>query len=104
MTQSRESAIPWFIWCAVWSVTSAMVGTHWDIAWHRSIGRDTFWSPPHMLIYACGVIGGLTAAALIFGATFGPRERADTSVRVWGFRGPLGAFMMAWGGTAMLVS
>jgi len=21
---------------------------HWDISWHRSIGRDSFWTPAHM--------------------------------------------------------
>ena len=26
------------------------------------------------------------------------------SVKIWGFRGPLGAFICAWGGLAMLVS
>jgi len=87
------------------AVTSAIFGAHWDIAWHRSIGRDTFWSPPHMAIYLCGVVGAATAIALIFGTTFGKRARlAPASVRVWGFRGPLGAFVMAWGGVAMLTS
>jgi hypothetical protein len=94
----------WHLVLAVIAVTSAMVGVHWDIAWHRSIGRDTFWSPPHLLIYTCGIVGGLTAAALIFKTTFGDPRGQDTSVRVWGFRGPLGAFMMAWGGAAMIVS
>ena len=28
----------------------------------------------------------------------------DVSVRIWGLRGPLGAFISAWGGVAMLVS
>ena len=40
--------IPWFIWLALISVSSAVLGAQWDIAWHRSIGRDTFWSPPHI--------------------------------------------------------
>ena len=32
------------------------------------------------------------------------RRCAHVSVRIWGFRGPLGAFICAWGGLAMLVS
>ena len=28
----------------------------------------------------------------------------EASVKMWGFRGPLGAFITAWGGIAMLVS
>ena len=58
-----------------------------------------------MAISACGVLAGLSAAYLIFSATFGKRSPlAAVSVNIWGFRGPLGAFICAWGGLAMLVS
>ena len=58
-----------------------------------------------MAIYACGVLAGLSAAYLIFAATFGSNSPlAAVSVNIWGFRGPLGAFICAWGGLAMLVS
>ncbi len=97
--------IPWYLWCAALAVTSAYVGGYWDISWHRSIGRDTFWSAPHMAIYACGVLAGITAGYLIFSTTFGKNaELKDVSVRIWGLRGPLGAFICAWGGFAMLAS
>ncbi len=106
--QSRAAslpAIPWYLWASILGVTSAMVGVEWDISWHRSIGRDTFWTPPHMAIYLCGVIAGISSAYLILATTFGklPQVRA-ASVRMWGFYGPLGAFITAWGGVAMLVS
>jgi hypothetical protein len=52
--------VPWYIWAGSLAVTSASIGGHWDVAWHRSIGRDTFWTPAHMAIYACGVIAGIT--------------------------------------------
>lgn len=97
--------IPWYLWCAALAVTSAYVGGYWDISWHRSIGRDTFWSAPHMAIYACGILAGITAGYLIFSTTFGKNsELSDVSVRIWGLRGPLGAFICAWGGFAMLAS
>jgi hypothetical protein len=99
-----RTAIPWPIGCSVLGVTSAMVGVHWDISWHRSIGRDAFFTPPHMAIYLSGVLAGIVAASLILGTTFGSRERQASSVRVFGFRGPLGAFVLAWGGIAMLTS
>jgi len=84
---------------------SALVGGHWDISWHQSIGRDTFWTPPHLLIYLCGILAGISSAYLILGTTFGGHAGARAaSVRLWGFRGPLGAFLCAWGGIAMLVS
>jgi hypothetical protein len=100
-----RTRIPWYLWCAAAASTSAYVGGYWDISWHRSIGRDTFWSPPHLAIYACGVLAGLAAAYLIFTTTFsknGPLK--DVSVRIWGFSGPIGAFICAWGGVAMLTS
>ena len=58
-----------------------------------------------MAIYACGVLAGLSAAYLIFTTTFRKESPlAAVSVKIWGFRGPLGAFICAWGGLAMLVS
>ena len=100
-----KERIPWYLWCAALAVTSAYVGGYWDIAWHRSIGRDSFWSAPHMAIYACGILAGISAGYLIFSTTFGRNpEHKDVSVRIWGLRGPLGAFICAWGGVAMLAS
>jgi len=100
-----HTAIPWYLWASVIGVTSAMIGVHWDISWHRSIGRDTFWTAPHLAIHLCGVIAGISSAYLILATTFGklPDVR-KASVRMWGFYGPLGAFITAWGGVAMLTS
>src|SRR5579872_2015512 len=95
----RTSTVPWYIWLAVLSVTSAMVGVHWDISWHRSIGRDTFWTPAHIAIYLCGVLAGICCGYLILSTTLrtaAPLRAA--SVKIWGFYGPLGAFIAAWGG------
>jgi hypothetical protein len=102
---AEESATPWYVWCVVAAVTSALLGAHWDIAWHRSIGRDTFWTPAHVMIYLCGVLAGIACGYLILATTFGSDERARAaSVKMWGFRGPLGAFIASWGGVAMLTS
>ena len=104
-TVSRQTSVPWYLWCSALAVTSAYVGGYWDISWHRSIGRDSFWSAPHMAIYACGVLAGIASAYLIFSTTFGRRASLrDVSVRIWGLSGPLGAFICAWGGLAMLAS
>jgi len=105
MITSSRDRIPWYLWCAALAVTSAYLGGYWDISWHRSIGRDSFWTAPHLAIYACGILGGIVAAYLILNTTFN-RDSAlrDASVRIWGLRGPVGAFICAWGGIAMLVS
>jgi len=101
----RSSGIPWYIWCAVLAVTSSMIGGHWDISWHSSIGRDTFWTPAHMAIYLGGVLAGVAFGFLILSTTFSrSAPLAQSSVHIWGFRAPLGAFIAAWGGIAMLTS
>jgi len=102
---ASPSRIPWFLWCSALAVASAYIGGYWDISWHRSIGRDSFWTPPHLGIYACGVLAGASAAYLIFTTTF-RRDAAlrPVSVRIWGLSAPIGAFLAAWGGLAMLVS
>ena len=82
-----------------------MIGVHWDISWHRSIGRDTFWKPAHLAIHFCGVLAGITCGWLILHTTLARESPLrGASVRIWGFRGPLGAFIAAWGGIAMITS
>ncbi len=91
----------------LFGATSIVLGVLWDISWHRTIGRDTFWTPAHLAIYLGGVLGGLTAAWLILRGTFGAggdeRERSG-AVGIWGMRGPLGAWVCAWGALAMVTS
>lgn len=86
------------------ALTSAAIGIQWDISWHVSIGRDAFWSPPHVAIYLGGVLAGLISARCVAAATFGSAAARAASVQVLGLRGPLGAFVAGWGGLAMLVS
>ena len=101
----RGKSIPWYLWCVALAVTSVTIGAHWDVSWHRSIGRDTFWTPAHLAIYLCGVLAGICCGYLILNTTFRrPAELVASSVSVFGFRGPLGAFLAAWGGVAMLTS
>ena len=99
-----SNRIPWYLWLAAFGVTSAMIGVHWDISWHRSIGRDTFWTAPHLAIQLCGIIAAITCGFLILGTTFTKSPLRDSSVSIFGFRAPLGAFVMAWGGFAMISS
>jgi hypothetical protein len=102
---AKQAGIPWYLWCAAVAVTSVTIGAHWDVSWHRSIGRDTFWTPAHMAIYLCGMLAGITCGYLILNTTFRrPPEMTASAVHVFGFSGPLGAFLAAWGGVAMLTS
>ena len=101
----RATTIPWYIWSSLLAVTSTTVGLYWDISWHIGIGRDTFWTPAHVAIQLGAVITGLSCAYLILHTTFaGDASGNKNSVRIWGLRGPLGAFIAAWGGFCMLTS
>ena len=100
----RAVSVPWYITTCVIAITSASIGGIWDISWHKSVGRDTFWTAPHMLIYLCGVLAGISCGYLILSNSFGHPATQAGSVRIWGFRGPLGAFVCAWGGVAMITS
>ena len=40
----------------------ALWGTYWDDAWHTDIGRDTFWSPPHLFLFGGVAIAGIGVA------------------------------------------
>jgi len=89
---------------AALGASAIVVGLLWDISWHRSIGRDTFWTPAHMAIYLGGLVAGAAAGSLVLGATFGGRIARDAAVSIGPLRGPLGAFVMIWGAVAMLAS
>ncbi len=102
--RARVRDAVWPLWFALGSSLAAAFGVHWDIAWHRSIGRDAFWTPPHVAIYSAAVLGAVAALAQVWPATFGRRDDHPAAVRVLGFRGPLGAFISAWGGVTMLAS
>jgi hypothetical protein len=103
--KARRSTIPWYIWAGVLAITSSSIGGAWDVSWHRSIGRDTFWTPAHMAIQACGVVAAIICAWLVVKCTFlRDPELTAASVSVFGLRAPLGVFLAGWGGIAMLTS
>src|SRR3984957_15660520 len=69
------------------AATCIAVGIIWDISWHETIGRDTFWTPAHMVIYLGGALGGCVGGWLAIQYTFLSRGAA---VGVFGGRAPIG--------------
>ena len=98
-------AVPWYLYAVVAASTSVIVGLIWDISWHRTIGRDTFWTPAHLAIYLGGIVAGSSSGWLVLRTTFaGTEAERAASVPFWGFRGPLGAWVCIWGAFAMVTS
>jgi hypothetical protein len=104
-TGAASDDFPWHAYSVVFAATMVVVGLLWDISWHMSIGRDTFWTPAHVMIQAGALIAGLGSTGLAAYLTFAASdlERAST-VSFWGFRAPFGAWVCVLGCGAMVTS
>lgn len=101
---SADHAAP-VLYTVLFAAACIVFGLIWDISWHMTIGRDTLWSPPHVLEQIGASVAGLACGAYVLWMTF----RALAAVRAqgvhfWGFRGPLGAWVCIWGALTMIVS
>ncbi len=95
----------WHAYAAVLAAAMVVVGLIWDISWHMSIGRDSFWTPAHLLIQAGGILAGVSSGYLALQTTFASSAEAkESAVSFWGFRAPLGAWVCVLGCGAMLTS
>lgn len=101
----RASTRMWPLYAVLVSSTCIVVGLLWDISWHSTVGRDTFWTLPHLLEQFGAVLAGFSCGWLVLNTTFrgSPASRAE-SVRFWGFLGPLGAWVTIWGTFVMITS
>src|SRR5215212_11720930 len=84
----------WHVYAVVASAGMVVVGLLWDISWHMSIGRDTFWTPAHLLIQGGGLIAGVSSGLVALHTTFrGTEVEKASAVSFWGFGAPLGAWV-----------
>lgn len=99
------SLTSWVLYAVIFSSTCIVVGMIWDISWHTTVGRDTLWTAPHVLEQIGASLAGLASGALVLKTTFaGTESERGRSVRIWGFRGPLGSWICIWGSLAMISS
>ena len=103
---AEQTAEPiWPVYAVLFASISIVIGLVWDISWHRSIGRDTFWSPPHVLEQVAALVAGVTCGWVVLQTTFaGSAAARARSVTLWGFRGPLGGWVCIWGALMMISS
>lgn len=95
----------WQLAAVVFAATSVIVGLIWDISWHMTIGRDTFWTPAHLAIYTGGAVAGITCGFEVLRRSFFSPATPVDGVTVWRlFHGPLGGWLCIWGAVAMLTS
>ncbi|MBI4637384.1 MAG: hypothetical protein HY727_13635 [Candidatus Rokubacteria bacterium] len=76
-------------------------GLAWDIQWHLTIGRDTFWIQPHVMIYASVTVvlllsWGTLLLSTVRLARSGGAPPAGT-VAILGLAGSRGLHLVAWG-------
>ncbi|SEQ90018.1 hypothetical protein SAMN05216188_106137 [Lentzea xinjiangensis] len=90
----------------------SLIGLTWDIQWHTDVGPDTFFTMPHLFLYAGSAISGL-ASLLVVLLTTADTKRAKAvdpvvggrAVNVFGraFAAPVGYLVSGTGAALFLV-
>jgi hypothetical protein len=78
-------------------------GAAWDVSWHRVVGRDTFWSVPHLFLYGGVILWGVAALIATVTAMAGRRVRGR-ELLVGPFRAELGLALVGLGALAVILS
>ncbi|MBF6171837.1 hypothetical protein [Nocardia blacklockiae] len=104
---------PWLPAAILFAATMTWaVGATWDIQWHSDVGPDTFFTLPHLFIYASAAISGFTGLAVVLAATAAGRagravdpELGGPGIGVFGrtFTAPLGYLVTCLGAAAFLL-
>lgn len=82
---------------------AAYLGVGWDIQWHTVLGRDTFFIPPHMMLYSGVGIAGLVCLFFVLFETWryyrhDPAVTDATTTRTLRvFHAPLGFIVAGFG-------
>jgi len=84
-TITAKAAIPIYLYAVSLASLFTVIGVLWDISWHRSIGRDKFLSPPHILIYLGAIFAGLFSGIRVLYNSYRPTDALKAAhIRVWG--------------------
>jgi hypothetical protein len=92
------SALRFVLWASLVAKLITGWGVQWDIQWHVTIGRDTFWIPPHVMTYAGVALSVMLSFGLLAWTTFrAPRTLPPDLVSIAGVVGTRGTQIAAWG-------
>ncbi len=100
-------AVGWFM-NVVWIVS--LFALDWDAQWHINVGRDGFWTPPHIVFYStvaiCGVLclGITLLETLLYYRRYPGVNDQTTTPCLFIFHGPLGFMLAGFGMLIMLCS
>ncbi|MGW6504659.1 hypothetical protein [Nonomuraea angiospora] len=77
-------------WFLMFGYATLLVGMVWDGQWHGDVGPDSFWTAPHLLLYAGTGIIGLSCLSVVLLSTWARGPATETpSVTVFRtFRAP----------------
>src|SRR2546427_10550381 len=78
-------------------------GAAWDVSWHRVVGRDTFWSVPHLFLYGGVILWGVAGLIATVTAMAG-RPVRGREMRIGPFRAELGGALGGLGALTVSLS
>ncbi|WP_158887669.1 hypothetical protein [Amycolatopsis anabasis] len=90
----------------------SLTGLTWDVQWHSDVGPDTFFTLPHLFLYAGSAIAGLASLAVVLATTAAQRAGrpidpsvGGRAVAVFGrtFAAPLGYLVSGVGAASFLL-
>lgn len=89
-------------WIILFGVFTTLFGLSWDVDWHSKVGPDTFWTLPHIFVYAGAALTGFAALTVVLLCTFSPRQAGWISILGGRFHAPLGFIVAGFGAFGFL--
>ncbi|WP_424187362.1 hypothetical protein ACOBQX_06000 [Actinokineospora sp. G85] len=89
-----------------------LIGLTWDVQWHTDVGPDTFFTLPHLFLYAGSALAGLSSLGVVLAATAAQRAGRGLDPAVGGrpvavlrgvFAAPVGHLVAGSGAASFLL-
>jgi hypothetical protein len=91
-------------WAVLIGVFTTLFGLSWDVQWHTEVGPDSFWTLPHIFVYAGAALTGAAALTVVLLCTFAKEQRRAGWIPVFGFfHAPIGFIVSGFGAFGFLL-